>query len=73
MKYPQQSICYEPVQCQMTKHGYHSKEKVGIPRRRKPIVQQQSHRVPMLQAEHREQGWQKLDNQEWRRCLHNSG
>jgi hypothetical protein len=49
------------------------KERREIPRRRKPVVQQQGHRVPMLQAEHRELGRQKLDNQEWRRCLHNSG
>ena len=37
--------------------------KKGIPRRRKPVVQRQGHRVPGLQAEPREQGRQKLDNQ----------
>jgi len=39
------------------------KEKREIPRRRKPVVQQQGHRVPELQAELEEQGLQKLDNQ----------
>ena len=53
-----------------------SKEKSpqrGIPRRLKPVVQQQGHHVQGVQAEPKELGWQKLDNQEWRRCLHNSG
>jgi len=39
------------------------KEKREIPRRRKPVVQERGHRVPELQAELREQGLQKLDNQ----------
>jgi len=34
-----------------------------IPWRREPVVQRQGHRVPGLQAEPREQGRQKLDNQ----------
>ena len=44
-----------------------------IPRRLKPVVQQQGHHVRGVQAEPKELGRQKLDNQEWRRCLHNSG
>jgi len=40
------------------------KKKREIPRRHKPVVQQQGHRVSVLQAEHEEQGRQKLDNQE---------
>ena len=47
--------------------------KGGIPRRHKPVVQQQGHRVQGVQAEPKELGRQNLDNQEWRRCLHNSG
>jgi len=39
------------------------KEKREIPRRRKPVVQEQGHRVLKLQAELEEQGLQKLDNQ----------
>ena len=50
-----------------------SPKKGRIPRRHKPIVQQQGHRVQGVQAEPKELGRQKLDNQEWRRCLHNSG
>ena len=54
-----------------------SKEKMPskreIPRRLKPVVQQQGHHVRGVQAEPKELGRQKLDNQEWRRCLHNSG
>ena len=49
------------------------RKKGGIPRRLKPVVQQQGHRVRGVQAEPKELGRQKLDNQEWRRCLHNSG
>jgi len=63
---------------QMMRAGKTSKEKKsskkgGIPRRLKPVVQQQGHRVRGVQAEPKELGWQKLDNQEWRHCLHNSG
>ncbi|KIJ96910.1 hypothetical protein K443DRAFT_681923 [Laccaria amethystina LaAM-08-1] len=50
-----------------------SPEKGRIPRRHKPVVQRQGHRVQGVQAEPKELGRQKLDNQEWRRCLHNSG
>ncbi|KAJ6632472.1 hypothetical protein B0H10DRAFT_1977441 [Mycena sp. CBHHK59/15] len=32
------------------------KEESGIPRRHKPVVQQQGHRVPVLQAEHEDKG-----------------
>ena len=39
------------------------KEKREIPRRHKPVVQRQGHRVPKVQAELEEQGLQKLDNQ----------
>jgi len=38
------------------------KRKREIPRRHKPVVQRQGHRVLVLQAEHKEQGRQKLDN-----------
>ncbi|KAF9447214.1 hypothetical protein P691DRAFT_671968, partial [Macrolepiota fuliginosa MF-IS2] len=47
--------------------------KKGIPRRHKPVVQRQSHHAQVVQAEDEGLGRQKLDNQEWRRCLHNSG
>ena len=47
--------------------------KKRIPRRRKPVVQEQGHRVHRVQAEPMKLGQQKLDNQEWRQCLHNSG
>jgi len=45
----------------------------GIPRQHKPGVQRQGHRVQEVQAEPKELGQQKLDNQKWRRCPHNSG
>ena len=34
-----------------------------VPRRHRPVVQRRGHHVPGLQAEPREQGRQKLDNQ----------
>ena len=50
-----------------------SPQRRGIPRQHKPVVQQQGHPVQGVQAEPEELGRQKLDNQKWRRCLHNSG
>jgi len=57
------SFCWIRNQRQMTRRQVSSKEKSprkgGIPRRHKPVVQQQGHRVQGVQAEPEELGRQK--------------
>ena len=43
--------------------GMAEESKAGVPRRHMPVVQRRGHHVPGLQAEPREQGRHKLDNQ----------
>ena len=59
-----QIICWSQVPTKRSTSARNSKRKVRvIPWRRRPVVQRRGHRVQGLQAEPKEQGRQKLDNQ----------